>query len=153
MNCSGLLTSSARLSACSAAPEAPSRTLIWSERGERDAEAVAGCPILLQRHAAFRELQRLVVAVLHHRDVRWLPQMVATTSPARTIIASRSACRSAAIASSRRPSCAWVTAQRVHERQIAAIARGVQCGGGCAMCSRHDRRVADVRYRVRARSG
>ena len=87
----------------------------------------------------------------------WLPQMVATTSPARTIIASRSAWRSAAIASSRRPSCASVTPlQRMDQGEIAADrppraapTPPARCARGRSRC----RRPAGSRGRARSGRG
>src|SRR5688572_3202940 len=41
-----------------------------TERGERDREAVTRAERLVQRDAAFRERERLIVAMTHQRDVR-----------------------------------------------------------------------------------
>ena len=41
-----------------------------AERGERDAEPVRRAPVLLQLDAAFRQRPRLLVPMLHQRDVR-----------------------------------------------------------------------------------
>ena len=75
----------------------------------------------------------------------WLPQTVATTSPARTISASRSAWRSAAIASSRRPSCASVTPlSEWTSARFRLITRRVQRRGGLRDVLADDGGVADV---------
>ena len=71
-----------------------------AERGERDSEAVPRAVRFVKRDAAFGERQRLVVAVLEREHVGLVAD---TPSPPHRLpgraTASRSACRSAAIAS------------------------------------------------------
>ena len=132
----GLRTSRSAVERLFCAIEAAEADANLPERGERHAQAVRRAALLLQFHAALGQRQRLVVPVLHQRDVRLVPQTVASTSPASTSTARRSAWPSAAIASSRRPSWASVTPERMHHRQVAPVADGVQGRAACVKCSR-----------------
>ena len=100
----------------------------------------------VQRDAALGQRQRLLVAVPHHRDVGLVAadgrEHVVGAGPA---TASRSACRSAAmrfvVAAQLRERDAR---QRVHEREVAPIAGGVQRRGRLGDVLAHDRDVADL---------
>ena len=146
MNCSGLRTSSARLSASSARLQVAEPDADLAERGERDAEPVRRARLLLQLDAALGERQRLLVPVLHHRHVRLV---AADRGDARrrrrpSPPGARPA-RSAAIASSRRPSCARVTPDS--EWTIARCRRSPAACSADAACVdvlADDARVADL---------
>ena len=115
------------------------------ERAERDREAVARAVLLVQRHAALGERERLFVAVLQHHDARLIAAdggehvvgmhdrrkpLGLTERGHRFVVASQLGERDAR--------------QRMHERQVAAIARRVESGRGFGDVLAHGRGVADV---------
>ena len=108
MKCSGLRTSSARLSASSARVRLPTRTQICPSEASATPRPcgvpACSCSSTLRSASASACSWRCSISA----TLAWLPQTVASTSPASTVTASRSACRSAVIASSSRPSCASV---------------------------------------------
>ena len=116
-----------------------------AERGQRDAQAVRRARLLLQLDAALGQRQRLIVAVLHHRHVRLVAadgrddvvgvdhQREPLGLPQRghrfvepSLLGERDA------------------AQRMDQRQVAAVAGGVQRRGRLRDVLADDRGVADV---------
>ena len=127
------------------APQAAEADADLAERGERDAETVRRARFLLQLHAPLGELQRLVVAVLHHRDVRLV------AADGRDHVAGADHHREALGLAERRHRLVEPpflrerdAAQRVDQREVAAIAGGVQRGRRLRDVLADDGRVADV---------
>ena len=116
-----------------------------AERRERHRQAVPGAVLLVQRHAALGERERLLVAVLQHRDVR----LVAADGRQHVVGVDRRAraARPAAAPAALRRSARLRerdARQRVHEREMAPIAGGVQRRGRLADVLAHDGGVADL---------
>ena len=115
------------------------------ERAERDRESVARAVLLVQRHAALGERERLLVPVLQHHDARLIAAdggehvvgmhdrrkpLGLTERGHRFVVASELGERDAR--------------QRMDERQMATISRGVESGRGFGDVLAHGRGVADV---------
>ena len=116
-----------------------------SERGERDGEAVPGAVPFVQRHAALGERQRLLVAVLQHHHAR----LVAAHRRQHIVGVDE---RRQSLGLPERPHRFVVPAQlgerhareRMHEREVAAIAGGVQRRRRFRDVLAHDRHVAHL---------
>ncbi len=116
-----------------------------SERGERDAQTVRRTALLLQFHAALGERQRLVVPVLHQRDVglvaadsrQHVPGLDEQRQPFR-LRESRHRLVQPAFLRERD------ARQRVHHRQVPAVADGVQRRSGLRQVLPDDAGVADL---------
>ena len=112
-----------------------------AERRERDGEAVARRKPLVQRHAPLGQRQRLVVAVAHHRDVGLVAATMASTSSACTaaggLLGLAQRRQRLVVAAGLRERAAR---QRVHEREVAAIAHRVQRRGRLGEVLAHRRR-------------
>ena len=145
MNCSGLRTSSARLSACSARRRLPSRTLIWPSEASAMPRPCgvpdSSCSSTLRSASA----QRLLVPMLHHRDVRLV------AADGRDDVAGADHHRQPLGLAQRRHRLVEPSflrerhaAQRVDEREVAAVAGRVQRRRRLRDVLADDRRVADV---------
>ena len=101
---------------------------------------------LVQRHAALGERQRLLVAVLHHRDVRLVAadeceDVVGVDRRGEPLRVPQGA-HGFVVAAALRERHAG---ERVHEGEVPAVAGGVQRRGGLADVLADDRDVADFR--------
>ena len=112
------------------------------ERGQRDAETVGRAGFGLKRHAPLGERQRLVVPVLHERHVRLIPAddgddvvCAGQDGEALGMAQRRHRLVEASVLGKRD------TRERVRQREVAAIARGVQRRGGLVEVFADDCRV------------
>ena len=98
-----------------------------TERRERHGESVAGAVRFVQRHAALREHERLLVPVLQHRHVR-----LVAAHRRQDVVRLRERCHALRVAERRHRLFRASelrqrdAGQRVDERQMAAIARRVK---------------------------
>ena len=115
------------------------------KRGKRHAEAVRRARLLLEIHTSFGEGQRLLVPMLHQRDVRLVPayrgQHVTRFNNDRKTF--RLAERGDRFVQSAllRPGHAR---QGMHHREMASIAGGMQGRGGLGDVLPHDGHIADM---------
>ena len=115
------------------------------ERGERDSQTVRSARFFLQLHAAFRERQRLLVTMLHQRDVC----LVAADGGDDVLRIHREG-ETFALPHRRQrfvqPSFLRErhAGQRVDHRELTAVAGRVQGGGGLREMFADDRGVADL---------
>ena len=115
------------------------------ERGERNCEAASRAVLLLQRRALFGERERLLVAMLNQRDVR----LVVADDAEHVLRLHR---RREALGLTKRrhrlfdaPALREHDArQRVEQREVAPIARGVKRRRGLGDVLADDGRVADL---------
>ena len=116
-----------------------------SERAERDGQAVAGAVRLVERDAALGQRERLLVAVLEHHHVR----LVAADRGQHVVGVDE---RGQPLGVPQRRHRFFVAPelrerdarQRVDEREVAAVAGGVQRGRGLGDVLADDRDVADL---------
>ncbi len=145
MNCSGLRTSSARLSASSARLRLPSRTQIWPSEASATPSPWGVPALLLQLDAAFGERQRLLVPMLHQRDVGLVAadrrQDVAGLDEHRQALGLRERRHRLVETSFLRERHAR---QRVHHRQVPAIADGMERRRRLGQVLADDAGVADL---------
>ena len=116
-----------------------------AERRQRDGQAMSGAERLVQAHAAFGKRQRVIVAMPHQHDVR----LVVHDSREHVVRGNR---HGEAFALTKRRGGFVRPArlreqhrrQRVDEREMTAIAGGVQRGRGFGEVLAHDARIADL---------
>ncbi len=115
------------------------------ERGERHAQAVRRAALLLQLHAALGQRQRLVVPVLHQRDVRLV------AADGRQHVPGLDEHRQTLRLAERRHrfvEAAFLgkrdARERMHHRQVAPVADGVQGRGRLRQVLADNGRVADL---------
>ena len=137
--------SSARVSTCSAREQVAEPDADLAERGERDGQAVHRAGVLVQRQGAVGERQRLVVAVAHERDVG-----LVAAHERQHVLGARHGGQVLGLPQRRHrlvePSRLrrHDADQRVTEREVAAVARGVEGRDRLGDLLAHDRRVADL---------
>ncbi len=145
MKCSGLRTSSARLSTSSARFRLPTRTQICPSDARATPSAVRRARLLLQRDAALGERQRLIVPVLHQRDVGLVAadrrQHVARLDDDGEPLGLTQRRDRLVEPSFLRERHAG---ERVHHREVTPVARGVQRGGGAGDVLADDGHLADL---------
>ena len=116
-----------------------------AERRQRDGEAVAGAERLMQRDAALGERERLIVPMPHQRDVRLVVhdagEHVVGVNGHREPFALPQRGRGFVVAARLREQH---RRQRVDEREMAAIAGGVQRGCGFGQVLADDAGIADL---------
>ncbi len=115
------------------------------ERRERHGEAVIRSVRFVDRHAAFRQHQRLLVAVLERQDVRLVAaggrQHVIGLHAGGEALGVAERAHRLLVASELRQRDAR---QRVDQREVTAIAGRVECRRGLREVFAHDRGVADL---------
>ena len=116
-----------------------------AERGEGDRETMAGAMRFVQRDAALRQRKRLLVAVLHHRHVRLVAadqreDVVGVDRCGQPLRLAKRAHRFVIAADLGERNAR----QRVDERELAAIAGGVQGGGRLGDVLADDRHIANL---------
>ena len=117
-----------------------------TERRERDRQAAAGAELFLQGRASFGERQGLLVTVLNQRDVG-----LVVTDDAENVLSLNGGGEPFGLTERRDgffnpppPLGQHDARQRVEERQIPPIARGMQRGRGLGDVLANDRRVAHL---------
>ena len=116
-----------------------------AERRECDGEAVTRSERLMQRDAALGERERLIVAMLHQRHVRLVvhdprEHVVGGNRHGETLALAQCGDRFVAAAGLREQN----GRQRVHEREVATIASGMQRGSGLGQMLANDAGIADL---------
>ena len=116
-----------------------------AERGERDGEPVRRARVLVQRDAALGERERLLVAVLHQRDVRLVAahrrqHVVGLDDDRQPLGLAQRGHRLVEPPVLRERDAR----QRVHQREVAPVAGGVQRGRRLGDVLADDRHVADL---------
>ena len=145
LNWIGLRTSSARWSASSARAEVAESDAYLPERAEGDREPVTGTVFLVERDAALGQRQRLFVPVLQHHHAGLVAadrrqHVVGLDERGETLGLSKRA-HGLVVATEFGERDAG---QRVHQREMAAVAGRVEGRGGHRDVLAHDRDVADL---------